>query len=163
MENNGQCLLLSRGTDVVKKAIEKDNSGEYDEAYGLYYQAVGLLLLALKSEKTESSKKLIRAKATEYMDRADELRVYIRNWNTGNMDCLNCAVENVERAIEKDYLGQYELAFGLYRHSLELFLQALKSEKNEKTREMIRRKMTEYMERAEKLKDHLWRAKFRGT
>ena len=38
---------------------------------------------------------------------------------------------------------------------VELFMLALKWEKNQKSKEMIRGKVAEYMERAEKLKQHL--------
>jgi hypothetical protein len=33
--------FLGRAIDVVKKAIENDNAGEYEKAYNLYYQSRG--------------------------------------------------------------------------------------------------------------------------
>lgn len=61
----------------------------------------------------------------------------------------------VKKAIENDTAGEYEKAYQLYYQSLELFMLALKWEKNAKSKEMIRSKAGEYMERAEKLKNHL--------
>jgi len=72
-----------------------------------------------------------------------------------NTDFLGRAIEVVKKAIESDTAGEYEKAYQLYYQSLELFMLALKWEKNAKSKEMIRGKAGEYMERAEKLKQHL--------
>lgn len=70
-------------------------------------------------------------------------------------DFLGRAIETVKRAIDFDNDGQYEKAYPVYYQALELFMLALKWEKNAKSKEMIRSKTTEYMERAESLKKHL--------
>jgi vacuolar protein-sorting-associated protein 4 len=72
-----------------------------------------------------------------------------------NTDFLGRAIESVKKAIEADTAGEYEKAYQGYYSSLELFMLALKWEKNAKSKEMIRSKAGEYMERAEKLKAHL--------
>jgi len=74
---------------------------------------------------------------------------------SGTTDFLGRAIEQVRKAIEADNEGQYEKAYQLYYQSLELFMLALKWEKNPKSKEMIRAKTGEYMDRAEKLKAHL--------
>jgi len=72
-----------------------------------------------------------------------------------NTDFLDRAIKQVRVAIDADNAGQYEKAYQLYYQSLELFMLALKWEKNPKSKEMIRAKTGEYMDRAEKLKAHL--------
>ncbi|KAI0379468.1 vacuolar protein sorting-associated protein VPS4 [Hypomontagnella monticulosa] len=72
-----------------------------------------------------------------------------------NTDFLNRAIAMVRRAVEADNDTDYEKAYQLYYQSLELFMLALKWEKNPKSKEMIRSKTAEYMDRAEKLKAHL--------
>ena len=72
-----------------------------------------------------------------------------------NTDFLGRAIDMVKRAIESDTSQDYEKAYQLYYSALELFMLALKWEKNPKSKEMIRTKAGEYMERAEKLKQHL--------
>lgn len=72
-----------------------------------------------------------------------------------NTDFLGRAIDTVKKAIEQDTAGEYEKAYQMYYQSLELFMLALKWEKNAKSKEMIRQKVSEYMERAEKLKNHL--------
>lgn len=72
-----------------------------------------------------------------------------------NTDFLGRAIDVVKKAIETDTAGDYEKAYQLYYQALELFMLALKWEKNAKSKEMIRVKAGEYMERAEKLKNHL--------
>lgn len=72
-----------------------------------------------------------------------------------NTDFLGRAIDTVKKAIENDNEGEYEKAYQQYYSSLELFMLALKWEKNPKSKEMIRSKAGEYMDRAEKLKNHL--------
>lgn len=72
-----------------------------------------------------------------------------------NTDFLGRAIDTVKKAIEADTAGNYESAYQQYYAALELFMLALKWEKNPKSKEMIRAKTGEYMERAEKLKNHL--------
>jgi vacuolar protein-sorting-associated protein 4 len=72
-----------------------------------------------------------------------------------NTDFLGRAIDTVKKAIESDNEGEYEKAYQQYYSALELFMLALKWEKNPKSKEMIRAKTGEYMDRAEKLKNHL--------
>ncbi|KAF8935503.1 Vacuolar protein sorting-associated protein 4 [Podila verticillata] len=70
-------------------------------------------------------------------------------------DFLARAVETVRRATEEDTKGHLEEALPLYQTALEYFLTALKYEKNERVRDTVRKKVVEYMARAEKIKEHL--------
>ncbi|EWC48234.1 vacuolar protein sorting-associated protein 4 [Drechslerella stenobrocha 248] len=70
-------------------------------------------------------------------------------------DFLGRAIETVKKAIEEDTAQNYEKAYQGYYDALNLFMLALKWERNPKSKELIRQKATEYMERAEKLKNHL--------
>jgi hypothetical protein len=72
-----------------------------------------------------------------------------------NTDFLGRAIDTVKKAIDHDNGGEYEKAYQTYYSALELFMLALKWEKNPKSKEMIRTKAAEYMDRAEKLKNHL--------
>lgn len=72
-----------------------------------------------------------------------------------SQDFLGRAISTVQKATDHDRAGEYEKAYPLYMNALELFMVALKWEKNQKTKETVRAKVAEYMERAEKLKSHL--------
>ncbi|OXV08757.1 hypothetical protein Egran_03481 [Elaphomyces granulatus] len=72
-----QTDFLGRAIDTVKKAIDHDNAGEYEKAYQLYYSALEMFMLALKWEKNPKSKEMIRAKAGEYMERAEKLKNHL--------------------------------------------------------------------------------------
>ncbi|KAF8758757.1 Cytochrome P450 sterol C22-desaturase [Rhizoctonia solani] len=65
------------------------------------------------------------------------------------------AIELVQKAIEEDVNQNYQLAYNQYMNALEYFMLALKYEKNERLKSLIRNKVTEYLERAEKLKQHI--------
>jgi vacuolar protein-sorting-associated protein 4 len=74
--------FLGRAIETVKKAIELDNSGSYEQAYQQYYSALELFMLALKWEKNAKSKDMIRSKAGEYMERAEKLKAHIQAADT---------------------------------------------------------------------------------
>lgn len=69
--------FLDKGVDLVKKAIEADSAGQYEEAYKLYYNGLDYLMLAMKYEKNPRSKETIRAKFTEYLSRAEQLKEHL--------------------------------------------------------------------------------------
>ncbi|KAF2667000.1 putative vacuolar sorting ATPase Vps4 [Microthyrium microscopicum] len=72
-----------------------------------------------------------------------------------NTDFLGRAIDTVKKAIEFDTAGNYKEAYTWYMNSLDLFMLALKWEKNAKSKEVVRQKTAEYMDRAEKLKTYL--------
>jgi vacuolar protein-sorting-associated protein 4 len=74
-------------------------------------------------------------------------------------DFLGRAVDKVKKAIEADNITDYERAYELYYQALELFLLALKWEKNSRSKELIKIKVGEYMGRADKLRAHLQNSK----
>ncbi|GMM48443.1 AAA family ATPase [Pichia kluyveri] len=71
--------FLDKGVDLIKKAIEADNSSKYEEAYQLYYNGLDYLMLALKYEKNQKAKETIKEKFTEYLTRAEELKDHVSN------------------------------------------------------------------------------------
>lgn len=68
---------------------------------------------------------------------------------------LDRAVATVKKAVDSDTAGDYEAAYQQYYQALELFLLVLKYERNARQKDMIKAKVKEYMDRAEKLKQHL--------
>lgn len=77
MENS----FIPQAIDIVSKAIEADNSGEYEKALGFYRDALGRFTMGLKYEKNDARKKLIIDRVEGYMKRAEELRDYIAKQN----------------------------------------------------------------------------------
>lgn len=74
---SGSTDFLGRAIEQVRKAIEADNAAQYDRAYQMYYQSLELFMLALKWEKNPKSKEMIRAKTSEYMERAEKLKAHL--------------------------------------------------------------------------------------
>ncbi|KAJ3508274.1 hypothetical protein NMY22_g16666 [Coprinellus aureogranulatus] len=75
---------------------------------------------------------------------------------------LDKAIQIVQQAIDNDNKGNYAEAYKLYQNALDFFLHALKYEKNEKSKELIKSKVNEYLSRAETLKEHLAEKETRG-
>lgn len=77
MENN----FIPQAIEIVSKAIEADNAGDYEKALSLYRDALGRFTMGLKYEKNEARKKLVIDRVEGYMKRAEELRDYIAKQN----------------------------------------------------------------------------------
>ncbi|KAF8236954.1 AAA-domain-containing protein [Tricholoma matsutake] len=72
-----------------------------------------------------------------------------------NASNLDRAIEIVQRAIDEDVKQNYAEAYKQYQNALDYFMLALKYEKNDKSKLLIRTKINEYLGRAEMLKEHL--------
>ena len=77
MENS----FIPQAIDIVSKAIEADNAGEYEKSLALYRDALGRFTMGLKYEKNEARKKLILDRVEGYMKRAEELKEYVTKQN----------------------------------------------------------------------------------
>lgn len=69
--------FLTKGIELIQKAIDLDTATQYEDAYTAYYNGLDYLMLALKYEKNAKSKELIRAKFTEYLNRAEQLKQHL--------------------------------------------------------------------------------------
>ncbi|KAF4344719.1 vacuolar sorting-associated 4 [Fusarium beomiforme] len=65
------------------------------------------------------------------------------------------AIAEVQKAITADHNKEYQKAFDLYMSSMELWVKALKWEKNKALKVTMQEKMATYLDRAEKLKQFL--------
>mmetsp|Transcript_17291 Transcript_17291/g.47623 ORF Transcript_17291/g.47623 Transcript_17291/m.47623 type:complete len:448 (+) Transcript_17291:372-1715(+) len=77
MENS----FIPQAIEIVSKAIEADNAGEYEKALGFYRDSLGRFTMGLKYEKNEARKKLVLERVEGYMKRAEELRDYVAKQN----------------------------------------------------------------------------------
>ncbi|KAI0040024.1 AAA-domain-containing protein [Auriscalpium vulgare] len=68
---------LDRAIELVQTAIDEDKKQNYPEAYKQYQNALDYFMLALKYEKNDKSKALIRAKIAEYLGRAEQLKNHL--------------------------------------------------------------------------------------
>ena len=69
---------LQKAIDIVTKATEEDQKGNYAEALRLYEHGVEYFLHAIKYEaQSERSKESIRNKCIQYLDRAEKLKTFI--------------------------------------------------------------------------------------
>lgn len=68
---------LDRAIEIVQRAVEEDGKQNYAEAYKNYQNALDYFMLALKYERNEKSKLLIRSKISEYLGRAELLKEHL--------------------------------------------------------------------------------------
>lgn len=66
---------LQKAIDLASKAAQEDKAGNYEEALQFYQHAVQYFLHIIKYEaQGDKAKQNIRAKCTEYLDRAEKLK-----------------------------------------------------------------------------------------
>lgn len=70
---------LQKAIELVTKATEEDKNKNYEEALKLYEHSVEYFLHAIKYEaQSEKAKESIRSKCTQYLDRAEKLKTYLK-------------------------------------------------------------------------------------
>lgn len=74
--------FVGKAIEVARKATEADNAGQLDDAYKHYINAVEYFTYAIKYEKNERTKKSINDKATEYIERAEQLKKHLAQNNS---------------------------------------------------------------------------------
>lgn len=96
--------FLSKGIELVQKAIDADTATRYEEAYKLYYNGLDYLMLAIKYEKNSKSKELIKSKFTEYLTRAEQLKDHLEKQNKSNTaeGSVNGSTKNKKQGAEGD-------------------------------------------------------------
>ncbi|KAG9469832.1 hypothetical protein GDO78_019544 [Eleutherodactylus coqui] len=77
MAANG--TTLQKAIDLASKASQEDKAGNYEEALRLYQAAVQYFLHVVKYDaQGEKAKQSIRSKCIEYLDRAEQLKAYLK-------------------------------------------------------------------------------------
>ncbi|CAH2284146.1 vacuolar sorting-associated 4B [Pelobates cultripes] len=70
---------LQKAIDLASKASQEDKAGNYEEALRLYQHAVQYFLHVVKYDaQGEKAKQSIRSKCIEYLDRAEQLKAYLK-------------------------------------------------------------------------------------
>ncbi|KAG8442472.1 hypothetical protein GDO86_011314 [Hymenochirus boettgeri] len=70
---------LQKAIDLASKASQEDKAGNYEEALRLYQHSVQYFLHVVKYDaQGEKAKASIRAKCMEYLDRAEQLKAYLK-------------------------------------------------------------------------------------
>uniref|UniRef100_A0A673J534 vesicle-fusing ATPase n=1 Tax=Sinocyclocheilus rhinocerous TaxID=307959 RepID=A0A673J534_9TELE len=73
------CNNTNKAIDLASRASEEDKAKNYEEALRLYQHAIQYFLHVVKYEaQGEKAKQSIRAKCAEYLDRAEQLKQYLK-------------------------------------------------------------------------------------
>ncbi|GFO11641.1 mit domain-containing protein 1-like [Plakobranchus ocellatus] len=93
---------------ILKRAVELDNSRRFDESLTCYQEGVGLLMEVLKSVSDSSKRQKYRQKIEEYLKRAEELKLFVKEEKEASKQHSQIQVE----ANSKGH--SYETLFGKY-------------------------------------------------
>ncbi len=69
--------FVAKGTEIIKKAVQKDNAEEYEAALSLYSQGIQYLMTGLKYEKNQKVVSAIKEKVQKYLKRAEDIKTSI--------------------------------------------------------------------------------------
>lgn len=75
---SGHRQFLDKAIELAREATDLDKAEKYEEALPLYQRSIEYFLSAMKYDKNDRSKETIRNKCMEYLDRAEKLKVYIK-------------------------------------------------------------------------------------
>jgi vacuolar protein-sorting-associated protein 4 len=70
----GGLAIREKAISLVRDAVEKDKAADYPSAFKLYMSALDHFTIYLKYEKNPMMQQTIKAKFTEYLERAEELK-----------------------------------------------------------------------------------------
>uniref|UniRef100_A0A0B6ZLW5 MIT domain-containing protein n=1 Tax=Arion vulgaris TaxID=1028688 RepID=A0A0B6ZLW5_9EUPU len=108
MANEKTAGVESSAISILKRAVELDNSRRFDESVTCYQEGVGLLMQVLKSVTDTSKRQRYRQKIEEYLARAEELKVFVK-------DEKEASKQHEQIQITANSIGHsYETLFGHY-------------------------------------------------
>lgn len=164
---------LAQATTLVVQAVQKDQEGDWAAALSLYCQALDFFVPALHYEVDIQRKEAIKAKVSQYVSRAEELKALVSSSNqtllkqgASARDLLREMARDKPRMLaaldvaaaamakEEDAGGEQD-SLDLYQHSLEELLLLLAAEPPGRRRELLHTEVQNLMTRAEYLKEHI--------
>lgn len=77
MTQNHVSGMESSAVSVLKRAVELDQSGRFQESLVCYQEGIQLLMDVLKAVKEDSKRGHYREKIKGYMDRAEQIKVHV--------------------------------------------------------------------------------------
>ncbi|XP_048473111.1 serine/threonine-protein kinase ULK3 isoform X3 [Rhincodon typus] len=164
---------LEKATALVVEAVKKDQLGDLSSALSLYCKSLEYFVPALHYGSDRPQKAAIRSKVTQYLSRAEELKILVAKSNRANFEQaksardilkemsqdkprLLAALEISSAAIAKDEEGDdSEETLDLYQQSLGELLPMLASEPQGRRRVILHKEVQNLMSRAEYLKEQL--------
>ncbi|KAM6954877.1 MIT domain-containing protein 1 isoform 2-T2 [Lycodopsis pacificus] len=112
MTQNHVAGMETSAISVLKRAVELDNSGRFQESLVCYQEGIQLLMDVLKAVKDDSKRGHFRVKIKGYMDRAEQIKVHVNQMKEDGK-------YHEQIRIAEDATGySYEVLFKPYMSSL---------------------------------------------
>ncbi|XP_058012596.1 serine/threonine-protein kinase ULK3 isoform X3 [Ahaetulla prasina] len=160
-------------TKLVMEAVKKDQEGDMATALSLYSKALEYFVPALRFERDAQRKEAIRAKVSDYISRAEQLKALVASDNKAllqkgcserdilkemskNKPRLYAALDVASAAVAKEEEGKEDReTLELYQQSLGELLLMLAAEPAGRRRELLHTEIQTLMGRAEYLKEQI--------
>nr|XP_060611519.1 serine/threonine-protein kinase ULK3 [Anolis sagrei ordinatus] len=173
MEHMPSGESLGKATSLVTEAVKKDQAGDAAAALSLYSKALEYFVPALYYETDVRRKEAIRSKVSQYISRAEQLKVLVASNNKALLQqgCpardvlkemskdkprLYAALEVASAAVAKEEEGKDDgETLDLYQQSLGELLLMLAAEPTGRRRELLHAEIQTLMGRAEYLKEQI--------
>ncbi|XP_048583475.1 serine/threonine-protein kinase ULK3 isoform X2 [Nematostella vectensis] len=174
MEHMPSSTSLQKAVGIVSEAVSLDKDGSHKEAAQLYCQAMEYFVPAVEYETDPVKKTHLRERVVEYMNRAEELKQYLKMRKecvpgkdfTSSPDQLLASFAKENRRLQealrlaelaeiRDEHEHYEGALRQYQVALEKLLPLLNTLPKGIYRDALRSEIDRYMKRAEEIKLYL--------
>ncbi|XP_062819527.1 serine/threonine-protein kinase ULK3 [Anolis carolinensis] len=173
MEHMPSGESLGKATALVTEAVKKDQAGDASSALSLYSKALEYFVPALYYETDIRRKEAIRSKVSQYISRAEQLKVLVASNNktllqqgcpardilkemSKDKPRLYAALEIASAAVAKEEEGKDDgETLDLYQQSLGELLLMLAAEPTGRRRELLHTEIQTLMGRAEYLKEQI--------
>ncbi|XP_066558131.1 serine/threonine-protein kinase ULK3 isoform X2 [Amia ocellicauda] len=172
LEHMPSAESLGKATQLVMKAVQKDQSGDHSAALSFYCSSLEHFVPAIHYETDCQRKEALRLKVKQYVSRAEELKALLKSDNKiifeeakSARDILKemsrdhlrlfAALEVASAAVAKEEQGDESVdTLDLYQQSLGELLLVL-AEPQGRRRELLHGEIKSLMNRAEYLKEQL--------
>ena len=155
---------LEKAISIVTKAVQFDTQGDFEEAVKYYCSALDFFLPAIDYERDHSKKEAIRQKVNQYINRAEQLKLYKKQQQRQplrrqhslqgkftDIPEIEEAFKVSQRAESFDEEKKFGLALENYQKSVQLYLRIVTSLPPGQMQARIYREVNKLMSRAEEL------------
>ncbi|XP_039193462.1 serine/threonine-protein kinase ULK3 isoform X2 [Crotalus tigris] len=101
MEHMASAESLGKATKLVTEAVKKDQEGDMTTALSLYSKALEYFVPALRYEQDAQRKEAIRSKVSDYISRAEQLKVLVASDNKALLE-KGCPGRDILKEMSKN-------------------------------------------------------------
>ncbi|XP_054159394.1 serine/threonine-protein kinase ULK3-like [Oppia nitens] len=148
----------NKGVQLINEAVDSDLKNEFNDSFRLYTEALQYLIPVYNwgdgtTVWDQNEQQILKKKLTEYMERAEQLKVKCRLITVDNeiLMSIHEAYELIEKANESIKTKSYKKAFTDYNKAIEIGFEILPKLKTD-DKLILKEELNKWLTKAEQLK-----------